>query len=87
MNLSEWHGVAKTSELIGVSQSLLWELKNSNEFIAGEHWLYITGKPKSNVLWNVRAIRQWQIDKTKESENAPDDVAAKKIASYQKMGV
>ena len=87
MNLSEWHGVAKTSELIGVSQSLLWELKNSNEFVAGEHWLYITGKPKSNVLWNVRAIRQWQIDKTKESENAPNDVAAKKIASYQKMGV
>ena len=87
MNLSEWHGVAKTSELIGVSQSLLWELKNSNEFVAGEHWLYITGKPKSNVLWNVRAIRQWQIDKTKESENAPDDVVAKKIASYQKMGV
>ena len=86
MNLSEWHGVAKTSQLIGVSQSLLWELKNSNEFVAGEHWLYITGKPKSNVLWNVRAIRQWQIDKTKESENAPEDVAAKKIATYQKMG-
>ena len=85
MNLTEWHGVAKTSELIGVSQSLLWELKNSNEFIAGEHWLYITGKPKSNVLWNVRAIRQWQIDKTKESENAPDDLAAKEIASYQEM--
>ena len=85
MNLSEWHGVAKTSQLIGVSQSLLWELKNSNEFVAGEHWLYITGKPKSNVLWNVRAIRQWQIDKTKESENAPDDLAAKEIASYQEM--
>ena len=87
MNLSEWYGVAKTSELIGVSQSLLWELKNSNEFVAGEHWLYITDKPKSNVLWNVKAIRQWQIDKTKESENAPDDGAAKKIVTYQKMGV
>ena len=85
MNLSEWQGVAKTSELIGVSQSLLWELKNTNEFVAGEHWLYITGKPRSNVLWNVNAIRQWQIDKTKESENAPDDLAAKEIASYQEM--
>ena len=86
MNLSEWQGVAKASELIGVSQSLLWELKNSNEFIAGEHWLYITGKPKSNVLWNVRAIRQWQIDKTKASESIPDDEAAKKIATYSKVG-
>ena len=86
MNLSEWQGVAKASELIGVSQSLLWQLKNSNEFIAGEHWLYITGKPKSNVLWNVRAIRQWQIDKTKASENIPDDIAAKEIATYSKVG-
>ena len=86
MNLSEWQGVAKASELIGVSQSLLWELKNSNEFIAGEHWLYITGKPKSNVLWNVKAIRQWQIDKTKASENIPDDIAAKEIATYSKVG-
>ena len=86
MHLSEWQGVAKASELIGVSQSLLWELKNSNEFIAGEHWLYITGKPKSNVLWNVRAIRQWQIDKTKASENIPDDIAAKEIATYSKVG-
>ena len=87
MNLSEWHGVAKTSELIGVSQSLLWELKNSNEFIAGEHWLYVTGRRKSNVLWNVEAIRQWQIDRTKAAENLSDEIAAKKIASYQKVGV
>ncbi len=87
MNLSEWHGVAKTSELIGVSQSLLWELKNSNEFIAGEHWLYVTGRRKSNVLWNVEAIRQWQIDRTKDAENLSNEIAAKKIASYQKVGV
>ena len=86
MNLSEWQGVAKASELIGVSQSLLWELKNSNEFVAGEHWLYVTGKRKSNVLWNVRAIRQWQIERTKASENIPDDLAAKEIATYADMG-
>ena len=86
MNLSEWQGVAKASELIGVSQSLLWELKNSNEFVAGEHWLYVTGKRKSNVLWNVKAIRQWQIERTKASENIPDDLAAKEIATYADMG-
>ena len=48
---------------------------------------YITGKRKSIVLWNVVSIRDWQINKTKESENAPDDGAAKKIVTYQKMGV
>ena len=87
MNLSEWYGVAKTSEILGISQSLLWELKQTNELTAGEHWIYATGKRKSNVLWNVVGIRNWQIAKTKESENAPDDRAAKKIVPYQKMGV
>ena len=72
MNHLEWQGVAKASELIGVSQSLLWELKNSNEFIDGEHWLYVTDKSKSNVLWNVEAIWQWQIDRTKAAENLSD---------------
>ena len=87
MNLSEWYGVAKTSEILGISQSLLWELKQTNELTAGEHWIYATGKRKSNVLWNVVGIRNWQIAKTKESESAPDDGAAKKIVTYQKMGV
>ena len=87
MNLSKWYGVAKTSEILGISQSLLWELKQTNELTAGEHWIYATGKRKSNVLWNVVGIRNWQIAKTKESENAPDDVSAKKIVTYQKMGV
>ena len=81
MNLSEWYGVAKTSEILGISQSLLWELKQTNELTAGEHLIYATGKRKSNVLWNVVGIRNWQIAKTKESENAPDDGAAKKIVS------
>ena len=87
MNLSEWYGVAKTSEILGISQSLLWELKQTNELTAGEHWIYATGKRKSNVLWNAISIRDWQINKTKESENAPDEKAAKEIATYQKIGV
>ena len=86
MNLSEWYGVSKTSEILGISQSLLWELKQTNELTAGEYWLYATGKRKSNVLWNVKAIRQWQIERTKASENIPDDLAAKEIATYADMG-
>ena len=87
MILCEWFGVAKPSEIHCISQSLLWELKQTNELTAGEHWIYATGKRKSNVLWNVVGIRNWQIAKTKESENAPDDGAAKMIVTYQKMGV
>ena len=82
--LSSWLGVAQASQVLGISEATLWNLKNTNSFMAGLHWLYVTGKRKSNVKWNVDAIRQWQIEQTIETENAPL-IAAKKIASYQKM--
>ena len=82
-----WLGAAEASKNLGISQATLWNLKAKKVLKAGVHWLYVTGLKKSNVKWNVDAIRQWQIDKTKASENAPEDTAAKKIASYQKMGV
>ena len=80
-------GLQKPLRYLVSHNPFLWELKQTNELTAGEHWIYATGKRKSNVLWNVVGIRNWQIAKTKESENAPDDGAAKKIVTYQKMGV
>ena len=79
-------GLQNPLEILGISQSLLWELKQTNELTAGEHWIYATGKRKSNVLWNAISIRDWQISKTKESENAPDEKAAKEIATYAELG-
>ncbi|MBO8234096.1 hypothetical protein HA151_06140 [Prochlorococcus marinus XMU1419] len=83
--MDRYVSVKEAAELLCMSQSLLWELKNHKELVAGDHWLYVTGKLKSKVLFNVDAIRQWQIDKTKEIENTPDDIAAKKIATYRDM--
>ena len=85
--MDKYVSVKEASELLSISTSLLWELKQTKELEAGKHWIFATGKRKSNVLWNVVGIRNWQIAKTKESENAPDDGAAKKIVTYQKMGV
>ena len=59
-----WLGAAKASKELGISQATLWNLKSKKVLKAGTHWIYVTGLPKSNVLWNIESIRQWQIDET-----------------------
>tara|TARA_B100001057_G_C22412483_1_gene780224 strand:+ start:100 stop:333 length:234 start_codon:yes stop_codon:yes gene_type:complete len=59
-----WLTAAKASEELGISQATLWNLKSKMVVKAGNHWIYVTGLPKSNVLWNIESIRQWQIDET-----------------------
>ncbi len=81
-----WLGVAEASKCLGISQALLWNLKAKKVLKAGVHWIYVTGLKKSNVKWNVDAIRQWQIDETLKQEEAPV-IAAKNIATYSEMGV
>ena len=67
---------SEASKFLGISSSSLWELKNTNVLEAGKHWIYVTGKPRSNVLFNVDTIRQWQIDMTKYIESPERDVNA-----------
>ena len=81
-----WLGAAEASKNLGISQATLWNLKAKKVLKAGVHWLYVTGLKKSNVKWNVDAIRQWQIDETLKQEEAPIN-AAKKIATYQAVGM
>ena len=71
--------------MLGMSEATLWSLKNTCELDAGKHWLYSTGKKASTVLFNVEEIRNWQIEQTKITEEAPL-TAAQGIATYQKMG-
>ena len=59
-----WLGAAKASNKLGISQATLWNLKSKRLLKAATHWIYVTGLPKSNVLWNIESIRQWQIDET-----------------------
>ena len=58
-------GVDSVASQLGVSKSWLRSAKSRGELVAGEHWVFSTGKPNSRVLWNVEAIRQWQVDQTK----------------------
>lgn len=81
-----WLGAAKASESLGISQATLWNLKSKKVLKAGIHWLYVTGLPKSNVKWNVEAIRQWQIDQTLIQEEK-NKKAAKNISTFEAVGV
>ena len=83
--MSSYYGKTQASKMLGMSEATLWNLKNSGELEAGKHWLYSTGKKASTVLFNVEAIRVWQIEQTKITEEAPL-TAAQGIATYQKMG-
>jgi len=75
---------SEASKFLGISSSSLWELKSTKVLEAGKHWIYVTGKPRSNVLFNVDAIRQWQIDMTKYIES-PERLtkAESKLATYE----
>ena len=72
---------AEASKFLGISSSSLWELKRTKVLEAGKHWIYVTGKPRSNVLFNIDQIRQWQIDMTKYIESPEKDIEAEKQIS------
>tara|TARA_Y100001968_G_scaffold315185_1_gene341503 strand:+ start:1013 stop:1264 length:252 start_codon:yes stop_codon:yes gene_type:complete len=65
---------SEASKFLGISSSSLWELKRTKVFEPGKHWIYVTGKTRSNVLFNVDKIRQWQIDMTKYIESSESDI-------------
>ena len=69
---------AEVSKYLGISSSSLWELKCTKLLEAGKHWIYVTGKSRSNVLFNIDKIRQWQIDMNKYIEIPERDIKAEK---------
>ena len=75
---------SEASKFLGISSSSLWELKRTKVLEPGRHWIYVTGKTRSNVLFNVDKIRQWQIDMTKYIESPERDIkAAIKIKAFE----
>ena len=65
---------SEASKFLGISSSSLWELKRTKVLEPGRHWIYVTGKTRSNVLFNIDKIRQWQIDMTKYIESPERDI-------------
>ena len=75
---------SEASKFLGISSSSLWELKRTKILEPGKHWIYVTGKTRSKVLFNVDKIRQWQIDMTKYIESPEREIkAATKITTFE----
>ena len=68
MEEDKWKSSYKASQYLDIPEALLWSLKASKRLEAGIHWLYVTGKPKSNVRWNVSSIRLWQAHETAQND-------------------
>ncbi|WP_288263038.1 hypothetical protein [uncultured Prochlorococcus sp.] len=64
----------EASKFLGISSSSLWELKSKKVLKSGKHWIYVKGKPRNNILFNVDKIRQWQIDMTRYIESPISDI-------------
>ena len=44
-------------KFLGISSSSLWELKRTKVLESGKHLIYVKGKSRSNVLFNVDKIK------------------------------
>ena len=78
-----------TSEILkltNLSRTILMGLKSSEQLKAGIHYVYLGGKPRSNIGWDLEAIELWMRQSAIEAQNAPYK-AAKKIETFVEMGV
>jgi len=75
---------SEASKFLGISSASLWELKSTKVLEAGKHWIYVKGKSRRNVLFNIDKIREWQIDMTKYIENPERDIKAEtQISNFE----
>lgn len=68
-----------------VSISWLRAQKAKGVLTPGAHWIYNTGAPGGNVLWNVDAITEWQRRQTLKALGDSDFQAAL-IETYEEVG-
>ena len=64
--MPNWSNIDETVEQVLLSKTSLYCLKNKG-FTPGVHWVYLSGGKHGTVGWNIEAIKQWQIDQTKEA--------------------
>jgi len=85
MTIKKWFPTEEALELLGLGRTNLLMLKE-NDLIAGVHYVYVTGKRRGTIGWDVAAIQEWQIKKTQEIEDKSKKIA-NDIETYAPMGV
>ena len=86
INRKRFFTTAETLELTNLSRSRLMELKQSGEFIAGKHYVYLGGTPRSKLGWDIEEIHNWMIEQTKKELNNPSEAIAQ-METFAEVGV
>ena len=85
MTIKKWFPTEEALELLGLGRTNLLMLKE-NDLIAGVHYVYVTGKRRGTIGWDVAAIQEWQIKKSQEIVDKSKKIA-NDIETYATMGV
>ena len=66
MNTCLWASVKEAAEALRLSATQLRQLQAKGRLQPGVHWVYLTGTKGGPVGWSIDAIRQWQMEETKD---------------------
>lgn len=70
-----WATFSEACNALGIGRTALWSLQK-NGLEPGKHWVYLTGKEKGVVGWDIPAIADWQREQTAAIAQAIKDKAA-----------
>ena len=82
--IKKWFPTEEAIELLGLGRTNLLLLKDS-DLIAGVHYVYVTGRKRGTIGWDVAAIPEWQIKKSQEIVNKSKKIA-NDVETYAEMG-
>tara|TARA_R100001509_G_scaffold130293_1_gene83622 strand:+ start:277 stop:531 length:255 start_codon:yes stop_codon:yes gene_type:complete len=82
--IKKWFPTEEAIELLGLGRTNLLLLKDS-DLIAGVHYVYVTGRKRGTIGWDVAAIQEWQIKKSQEIVNKSKKIA-NDVETYAEMG-
>ncbi len=83
--LKKWYSTEDACKYLGLGRTNLMMLKD-NDLTVGVHYVFVTGRKRGTLGWDVAAIQQWQIQASKEIMNRPKKIV-EQVETYQKMGV
>ena len=85
MTIKKWFSTEDACDLLGLGRTNLMMLKE-NDLIAGIHYVFVTGRKRGTLGWDVQAIQEWQIKKSQEIVDQSKKIA-NDIETYATMGV
>ena len=68
----EWVHEPEAAKLLAIKSSTLRNMRRERRLDAGTHWVYATGSIGGPVVYNIPAIREMQVERTKAAVQKED---------------